>query len=116
MLQTIDGRALPTYIAATPGGASTVISSSLTLDKAGKAVAIEHRDDMFRGDVTDTTTYEYRLQGTQIQMESPIVCLAITSCPTIRLGTISPFGLSLVINPNSTDFHIVFKYRSLGLD
>ena len=78
-LQTIDGRALPTYIAATPGPTSTIISSSLNLDKTGKAAVIEHRDETFRGDVTDTTTYEYRLHGAQIEITSPIVCLAITT-------------------------------------
>jgi hypothetical protein len=116
VLQTIDGRPLPTYIAATPGGVSTIISSSLTLDKAGKAVVIEHRDEMFRGDVTDTTAYDYSIHGNQIEIGSFSVCLANLVCPTNRIGTISPFGLSLVINPTSSDYHIVFKYRSLGSD
>ena len=108
-LQTIDGRALPTYIAATPGPSVTVISSSLILDKAGSAVVIEHRNEMLRGDVTDTTTYGYTIHGNRIEMG--MVCLAITTCP-LRTGTISLFGLSLVINPTSPDSHIVYNYRS----
>jgi hypothetical protein len=108
-LQTIDGRALPTYVAATPGPTSTIISSSLTLDETGTAVVIEHRNEMLRGDVTDTTTYGYTIHGNQIEMG--MVCLAITTCP-FRTGTISPFGLSLVINSTSADSHIVYKYRS----
>jgi hypothetical protein len=117
-LQTIDGRVLPTYIAVTPGPNATIISSSLILDKTGKATVIEHRDETFQGDVTDTTTYEYRLHGAQIEIALPIVCLAITTpCPSIlRTGTISPFGLSLIINPTSADYHIVYQYRSIGLD
>ena len=117
-LQTIDGRALPTYIAVTPGPNATIISSSLILDKTGKATVIEHRDETFRDDVTDTTTYAYSIHGNQIEITSPIVCLAITTpCPsTLQTGTISPFGLSLIINPTSTDSHIVYTYRSIGLD
>jgi hypothetical protein len=85
----------------------------LTLDKTGTAVVIEHRNEMLRGDVTDTSTYGYSIHGNQIEMGS--VCLAITTCP-IRTGTISPFGMSLIINPTSTDSHIVYTYRSIGLD
>ena len=57
-LQTIDGRALPTYLAATPGPSATIISSSLALYTTGKAVMIEHRNEMLRGGVTDTTAYD----------------------------------------------------------
>jgi hypothetical protein len=97
-LQTIDGRALPTYIAATPGPTSTIISSSLTLDETGTAVVIEHRNEMLRGDVTDTATYTYQLNGAQIEIDLPVACLAIGSCPPfLWTGTISPFGLSLIV-------------------
>jgi hypothetical protein len=116
-LQSIDGRALPTYIATTPGPTTTIISSSLLLDKTGKAVRIEHRNEMFRGDVTDTTTYQYTMHGAQIEIFVPEVCLAIYSCPPVEwTGTISPFALSLVVNPYSTDSHIVYHYRTIGLD
>ncbi|GEM_PF-1294402 len=116
-LQTIDGRALPTYIAATPGPSATVISSILILDKTGKAVVIEHRNEMLRGDVTDTTTYEYRLHGTQLEMDQLIYCIAITTCPPIvRTGTIFPLGVSVVINPSSTDSHIIYSYRRVATD
>lgn len=116
MLQTIDGRALPTYIAVTPGPTTTIISSSLILDKTGEAVVIEHRNEMLRGDVTDTTHYLYQLHGTQIEMSVPILCVTLMPCPAVRAGTISSLGLSLVINPNSTDSHIVYQYRGIGLD
>jgi hypothetical protein len=116
-LQSIDGRALPTYIANTPGPTTTIISSSLLLDKTGNAVRIEHRNEMLRGDVTDTTTYQYTIHGAQIEIFLPVVCLAIYSCPPFEwTGKLSPFALSLVINPYSTDSHIVYQYRTIGLD
>ncbi|HEY8833361.1 MAG TPA: hypothetical protein VIM21_12740 [Gemmatimonadaceae bacterium] len=113
-LQSIDGRPLPTFIAETPGPTATIISSILRLDKTGQAVVIEHRNETFRGDVTDTTTYGYSIKGSQIQMGS--MCLAIGTCPTVKTGIISPIGLSLVINPTSTDYHIVFTYRRIASD
>jgi hypothetical protein len=112
-LQTIDGRALPTYLAITPGPSATIISSSLILDKTGTALVIEHRNETFRGDVTDTSSYGYSIKGSQIQIES--LCLAISSC-TFRTGLITPIGLSLVINPTSTDSHIVYTYRRVPTD
>jgi hypothetical protein len=112
-LRTIDGRALPTYVATTPGPTSTIISSTLKFDKTGSAVIVEHRDDMFRGDVTDTTTYGYSIHGNQIEMGS--ICVAITTCP-FRTGTLSLLGLSVVINPSSPDSHIVYQYLKLALD
>jgi hypothetical protein len=112
-LQTIDGRALPTYLAITPGPSATIISSSLILDKTGTALVIEHRNETFRGDVTDTSSYGYSIKGSQIQIES--LCLAISSC-TFRTGLITPIGLSLVINPTSTDSHIVYSYRRVPTD
>jgi len=116
-LQSIDGRALPTYIAATPGPTTTIISSSLILDKTGKAVRIEHRNEMLRGDVTDTTAYQYTMHGAQIEIFVSQVCLAIYSCPPFEwTGTVTPFALSLVVNPYSTDSHIVYRYRTIGLD
>jgi hypothetical protein len=117
ILQSIDGRALPTFIAQTPGPTTTIISSSLFLDKTGNAVRIEHRNEMLRGDVTDTTTYQYTMHGAQIEIFLPVACLAIYSCPPFEwTGKISPFALSLVINPYSTDSHIVYQYRTIGLD
>jgi hypothetical protein len=108
---------LPTFVAQTPGPTTTIISSSLLLDKTGNAVRIEHRNEMLRGDVTDTTTYEYTMHGAQIEIFSPVVCLAIYSCPPFEwAGTVSPFALSLVINPYSSDSHIVYRYRTIGLD
>ncbi|MEA2762206.1 MAG: hypothetical protein QOD47_1490 [Gemmatimonadaceae bacterium] len=116
-LQTINGRALPTFIAETPGPTTIVISSNLILDKAGNAVVIEHRNEMLRGDVTDTTTYQYRRNGTEVEIALPVACLAIGSCPPfVWRGTISPLGLSLILDPYSSDSHIVYTYRRVPTD
>ena len=116
VLQTINGRALPTFLSATPGPTTTIISSSLMLDKTGKAVTIEHREDTFQGEGTYTTTYHYTIHDNQIEIGPFSPCLDTTMCPGNLIGTISPSGLTLIINPISPDFQIVYQYRSLGLD
>ena len=59
VLQSINGRPLPTYLAATPGPTTTIISSDLTLDKAGNGPYTQH------GGQFVTTKYTDRLwQGT----------------------------------------------------
>jgi hypothetical protein len=114
-LKSINGRPLPTYLAATPGPSRTVISSNLTLYKSGKAVMVEHRDDMFTGEGTYTTNYNYRIQGNQIVVGT-FQCPINADCASYMKGTISPLSLNLVINPASVDFQIVYEYRGFGAD
>jgi hypothetical protein len=64
-LQAINGRPLPTYLAPTPGPTATILSSTLVLEKTGKGVMTEHRDDMFQGETTSTYTFDYRINGFQ---------------------------------------------------
>lgn len=111
-LKAINGRPLPTYLAATPGSTATILSSSLFLTTAGKAVMIEHRQDTFQGEGTYTTTFDYRIHGTQIEIGSFKPCPINAICAANRIGTITPGGLSLVINPVS-DGQIVYEYRSV---
>jgi len=111
VLQSINGRPLPTYLAATPGPTTTIISSDLTLDKAGNAVIIEHRDEMFHGEQTSTYATNYEIRGFEIQLH-PQVCLAIIpDCFEGRAGTVFNGRLNMTIN-HASDFHIVYEYRA----
>lgn len=111
VLQSINGRPLPTYLSATPGPTATIISSDLTLDKAGNAVIIEHRDDMFNGERTYTYTTSYEIRGFQIEIH-PQVCLAIIpDCVGRRAGTVFKGRVNMIINPTS-DFQILYEYRA----
>jgi hypothetical protein len=110
VLHSINGRPLPTYLAATPGPTATIISSDLTLDKAGNAVIIEHRDDMFNGERTYTYTTSYEIRGFKIDIHGQ-VCLAYPDCLGNRAGTIFNERLNMIINPTS-DFHIVYEYHA----
>jgi len=110
-LQTINDRQLPTYLAPTPGPTATIFWSTLTLDKAGKAVMAEHRrvePPLTEG--TYTYTYDYRINGNLIEIGSFQPCPANANCAPNRVGTIFGSTLRLSINPGS-QFHIVYEYR-----
>jgi hypothetical protein len=108
-LQSINGRPLPTYLAATPGPTATILSSSLTLDNTGKAVIVEHRDDMWIGERTYTSTTTYTLRGSRLEIDGQ-ACLAYPECIGDRVGSILNDRLYLTINPE-TDFPIVYEYH-----
>ena len=110
VLTAINGRPLPTYLAATPGPTTTIISSILTLDKAGKGVMTEHRDDMFLGEGTYTYTFDYKIRGLQIETGPSDACPINSNCLGVRTGMIFNGRLNLVINPDS-DLRIVYEYR-----
>jgi hypothetical protein len=109
-LQAINGRPLPTYIAATPGNTATVLSASLALDDAGKAIMTEHRQDVFQGDVNLTTTFKYTIHGNKIDITLLEPCPANANCISGFTGTISSEGLELLINPSS-QFPVIYEYR-----
>jgi hypothetical protein len=108
-LQSINGRSLPTYLAATPGPTATILSSTLTLDKTGTAVIVEHRDDMWIGERTYTSTTTYTIRGSKLEIDGQ-ACLAYPDCIGDRVGSIVNDRLYLTINPES-DFPIVYEYR-----
>jgi len=110
VLQSINGRPLPTYLATTPGPSTTIFSSTLILDKAGNAVTTEHRDDMFVGERTYTSTTTYTIRGFQIEIRAE-PCLAYPNCVGDRVGMILNDRLNLIINPRS-DFQIIYEYRA----
>lgn len=112
-LITIDGRALPTFLSPIPE-APTVLSSSLTLDNAGKAVIVEHRQDMFKVDTTLRNTYDYTINGNEIVMGSSQACPPGGICAADFVGTISNGHLRLVINPASINGQIVYDYLHIG--
>jgi hypothetical protein len=116
VLETIDGRPLPTYIAIIPAGVTTVFSSSVTLDKAGKAVIVEHKRSGFGGrdiESTDTSTFDYRIHDGRIEIGSFGSCATDRECAPARTGTISVAELNLVVF-RINDFEIIGRYRAAG--
>jgi len=94
VLDNINGRPLPTYLASTPGPTATIFSANLTLDGSGNAVMTEHRQDVLRGDFRSTITLDYRINGNTIELgcfrphPANLLCIdysGIISSVTLRL-------------------------------
>jgi len=114
-LRAINGRQLPTYLASSPGSTATILSSELFLSTTGKAIMIEHRQDIVLGEGSYTNTFDYRINGNQIEIGSFEPCPINANCAANRAGTFSSAGLSLVINPGP-DALIVYEYRNISPD
>ena len=110
VLNDINGRALPTYLATTPGLTPTIVSGTFTLDRSGHASMTEHRIE-FNGVATDNTlNYTYKITGGTVQFEMVGLCPPAAVCAGPPLGTISADGQTLTIAPFG-GLTILYHYR-----
>ncbi len=115
-LENINGRPVPTYLSATPGNPPTILSSTLTFDNSRKVVMTEQRQEWNSTETTTTHTFDYRINGNQIQIGCfdppaiPGVGVADFVCIASYTGTISGKDLSLVVVPLPNG-SIVYNYR-----
>ena len=87
--------------------------SSLYLNKQGKAILSEHRRYVYQGDATDATytnTYDYRLDGNQIQIGSFQPCAPDAVCMGNFTGTIDGANLTLTVGHPTPTTDIVYFY------
>jgi hypothetical protein len=110
-LENINGRPVPTFFSPTPGLTPTILSASLTLDAAGKAVMSEHRRSFDGIETTITNTFDYRIKGNQIEIGSFQPCPPNANCIGTLKGTISGEALSLTVVAISINGSIVYNYR-----
>ena len=110
-LENINGRQLPTYFSPTPGLTPTILSASLTLDNAGKAVMTEHRRAFDGTEATITNTFDYKIKDNQIEIGSFEPCPINAICIGTLKGTISGETLSLIVVQVSINGSIVYNYR-----
>jgi hypothetical protein len=110
-LENINGRPLPTYFSPTPGLAPTILSASLSLDHAGKAVMTERRREFDGTETTYTNTFDYRIHGDQIEIGLFEPCPSNANCVGVLSGTISGQTLSLIIIQVSIDGSVTYNYR-----
>ena len=110
-LENISGRQLPTYFSTTPGLTPTILSASLTLDNAGKAVMTEHRREFDGTEATITNTFDYRIKDNHIEIGSFEPCPINAMCIGTLKGTISGETLSLIVVQISINASIIYNYR-----
>jgi hypothetical protein len=117
VLKAINGRQLPTLFSF--GSSITILSASLGLDGAGKAKMTELRREIVQGVPSETlytSTFDYRIQGDQIEIGSFQICVDVYLCAANLKGTIANGVLSLTIVQVSIDGSIVYEYQRMGAD
>jgi hypothetical protein len=111
VLENINGRPLPTYLAPTPGLTPDILSASLTFEEDGKAVMTEHRREFDGTETTVRNTFDYRIHGNNVEVGSFTPCAPNANCLGTYKGTISGAALSLTIVAFSIDGSIIYNYR-----
>lgn len=106
LLDNINGRPLPTYLAPTPGLTPDILSASLTFEEGGKAVMTEHRKEFDGRETTNTNTFDYRIHGNNVEVGSFTPCGPDANCIGTYKGTVSRLTLSLNIGGP-----IIYNYR-----
>jgi hypothetical protein len=106
VLENINGRPLPTYLAPTPGLTPDILSASLTFEEGGKAVMTEHRREFDGTETTITNTFDYRFHGNSVEVGSFTPCPPDANCFRTFKGTVSRLTLSLSIGGP-----IIYNYR-----
>ena len=109
-LANVSGRPLPTYFLSVPGFTVTVLSASLTLDDAGKAVMTEHLREYNGIEATTTSTFDYKIKDNRIEIGGFQPCPINANCIGIRVGTISGETLSLIMQ-EADNGPVVYNYR-----
>ena len=109
-LNDIDGRALPTPPAFTPGLTPTILSSTITLDEAGNAAVTVHRTEWDGRDVTSTINYTYKITDSRIEFDYSLPCPLNANCVNPPKGTLFMGRLSLEMGYVNSD-PIFYNYR-----
>ena len=106
----IDGRALPTPPAVTPGETATILASTVTLDELGNATIVEHRTQWDGSDATLTSHYTYNITGDQIEFDYLQPCPPNALCAAPPKGRFFLDRLSLEMGRINTD-PILYNYH-----
>ena len=112
-LDNINGRPLPTYLAATPGLTPTILDATLRLDDSGTAVITEHRRYFDGSEATITNTSTYTVSSNEIVIESFWPCPINAICLGKIRGELTDGMLSLAVAPlGGSDAFIIYNYRA----
>jgi len=112
ILETINGRPVPTIVSAGQADTSFVLWATLTLDDAGNAIRVERWRHVYPPNRTDEGTFtaqrSYRIEGDKITVGSFTPCLDTVNCEGNKVGSITSTTLTLAYEyPNAP----IFLYR-----
>lgn len=113
VLESVNGQGVPAIVIASQTDTSFMLSATLTLDGAGRAVRSEHWRHVYQSNQVEEGTFtanvEYRITGDNITVGSFQPCPADALCEGNKVGkyTSTTFTLAYVNNPTAA----VFLYR-----
>jgi len=116
VLQSVDGRTLPTIISAGAGDTTQVLWSTVTLDSTGQAVTVNHISHAYLQSGSEENTYtlrqQYRLKGDSIEIGGFGGCPPGADCAGNIHGKITGSTLAIAefYNPYPTN-PIIYIYN-----
>lgn len=113
VLDTINGRALPTFVSAIPEG-PTILAATLQLSASGTASLTELRREMDGTRLNVTSHYTYLIAGDQIQFDYDPPCPPNALCAAPPRGTISGSHLTLAMYGANSGIVYEFSYVGSG--
>jgi hypothetical protein len=115
-LTDINGRALPTYQAPTPGPTLTINSAGLTLDVgAGPAQLVQNVTQYDGTQATLTSNYVYHLKGDQLIFELSPACPINAQCLAPPTGRVTgTHQIDLVVG-HLDNTPIVYHFQRITL-
>jgi hypothetical protein len=116
ILESINGRPIPTFVSADQTGTSFVLWATLTLDVAGNAVREERWRNVYPPNTEEGTFiahYQYRIIGDNITVGIFTPCPIDAVCEGNKVGKITGTSLTLAYeNPTAP----IFLYRLASTD
>lgn len=113
VLESVNGRPVPAIVWADQTDTTFMLSATLTLDGAGKAVRAEHWRHVYQPNRTEegnvTFNREYRINGDDITVGIFTPCAPNALCEGNKVGKLTSTTLTLSYANNPTD--PVFLYR-----
>jgi hypothetical protein len=116
LLESVDGRPLPTIIDAGAGDTTHVLWSSVTLESTGHAVTVNHLSHVYLQYPPEETSYAlrqgYRMKGDSIEIGSFQPCPPGAMCVGNLHGVLTDSTLAIAewYNPYPTN-PIIYLYR-----
>jgi hypothetical protein len=111
VLQSVNGQPVPVN----PGGSTTVVWATLTLDVVGNALTVDHIRSAFQNDSSESTIAfrrQYRIRGDSIEIGSFTPCPPGADCVGNSMGVLSDSSIALTVGYNSFPTNpIIYLYR-----
>lgn len=97
VLQSVNGQPVP----ANTGGSTSIVWATLTLDAAGNATTVDHRQTIFQGTSSENTIairHQYRIRGDSIEIGFFTPCPPGADCISNTFGVVADSSIALTVS------------------